>query len=52
MCKWYHCCSDCAIPEGDGTGVAAAGFGLVLVQQPDHVPRDVPHAVGHGDHAG
>jgi hypothetical protein len=52
MRKWYRCCSDCAIPEGDGAGAAVTGFGLVPVQQPDHVPRDVPHAIGYGDHAG
>jgi hypothetical protein len=38
MHKWYHCCSDCAIPKGEGTAAATAGFGLVLVEQPDHVP--------------
>jgi hypothetical protein len=52
MHKWYHWCSDCAIPMGDGTAAAAAGFALVPVEQSDHVPRDVPRAVGHGDRAG
>jgi hypothetical protein len=52
MRKRCRCCSGCAIPEGDGAGAAAAGFGLVPVQEPDRVPRDVPCAVGHGAHAG
>jgi len=41
-----------AVPEGDRVGAAAAGFGVVPVQEPDRVPGDVPRAVGHGAHAG